>query len=189
MRTTYIVSYDVADDKRLRRGIENLPQFWQSSSILGFRVRLESIIPPLGGFSLGAELASWLNEQGWPGQGLEQLKRAQKLFRGVQPSLRPKDISRFERQFAIALMQTNQNQKHIEAALSKSRDCGDKSENNEFAIYNAQLTFHVSKQEPKKALEVLEKRFEYAEKSTDYFFGSLVRSDPSIQTSLVGCNI
>jgi len=141
------------------------------------------IIRPYGEFCLLVELASWLNEFGWPKEGSQFLGIAGKRLKDYQKQLSPQDTSRFHRQLANGLIQNAHYSKELINAFSTAESCGDNSENNEFAIYNTQLNLHISRGEYRKALKVLDKRFSYLEKRTDDLYGLLTAMQQTVQTS------
>jgi len=143
-----------------------------------------TIRPPFGDFCLLVELASWLNEFGWSEQGLELLRKARERLDQLQKSLKPNDISRFERQLANALIQGANYGVELETALAVSAERDNNNENNRFALFTTRLNQHLSKEDIKKSITVLEERFDYFEKHTDYCFGPLEGIDTTIQTSL-----
>ena len=143
-----------------------------------------TIIPPYGKFCLLVELASWLCESGPPGSGLDFLRKAQKQLKEFRKHLRASDLSRFERQMANTLLQMNEDSREFETAVRVSSDCGDNSENNRLSVDNVHLLRHLSKNEPKKALDVLGERFEHFEKQTSFCFGPLDAMDSTVMTNL-----
>lgn len=144
---------------------------------------LGRVLPAFGAFCLLVELASWVNECGASPLGLELLRKARKQLRTFHRLLRPKDVSRFQRQLANACISLGQAGAEFETALDKAIEC-DSGDNSELGVANTRMFKHLGKGEPKVALSILKERFEYFEKETDYFFAPLAGREITIMTSL-----
>src|SRR6185503_13097519 len=140
--------------------------------------------PPFGEFCLLTELASWLSEFGWPEPGVELLRMANERLEDVKRYLSPADVSRFKRQLANSLIQQGQHGVELEMTLEGSAEWDNKSENNKFALYSTRLNRCLSKEDTNQSMAVLDERFDYFERHTDYCCGSLVGIGMTIQTSL-----
>lgn len=141
------------------------------------------VLPPFGRLCLLLELGSWLSEFDRSPEGLEILKQSNAKAKQFEHQLGPTGIARFQRQLSNSFVRRGQYGGEQERALKLSRECGDDSENNRWAIVTTELNLHLSKRDSKKSLNIVKDTLEYAEKETGFFYGDL-NLGTTIQTTL-----
>lgn len=137
-------------------------------------------VPSLGTILLLTELASWLNELGYPGRALYWLQIAQK--RSKLEKMSGREFGRLARQIATAHILSGSSA--ADAALKQASELHESSPFHRFGCANNQMFLCLVRGYTLSDLDKFNKDFSLFEHATDHFFGDLTKVGATLNTSL-----